>query len=251
MSEAEPFVDAVIRDTTGIKPEPSRPPRAGDYAFNSVGITSFYMLSSTMSEEKRAEQGFYPVGGCGGNIQWHTEDDNMEIADRDILHRDMKMYAASVLRVLNAPLHPFDWSVTTAAFRERLTAYQTATGAEFDFAPAFEALDAFERALNQYYEGAQRVTSVADPAARRFNVAQRRLGRMLVRLNYSRMPEFWHDPAVNVPALPDLAPALTMPAARQDPYQRGILQAHLTRGRNRLVWTLEQAREVVEAATPG
>jgi hypothetical protein len=161
------------------------------------------------------------------------------------------MYAASVLRVLNAPLHPFDWSVTTAAFRKRLTAYQTAAGSDFDLAPALEALDSFDRALNQFYEGAQRVTSVGDPTAQRFNFAQRRLGRLLVRLNYSRMPEFWHDPAINVPALPDLAPALTMPSARQDAYQRGILQAHLTRGRNRLVWTLEQAREVVEAATPG
>jgi hypothetical protein len=245
MSEAEPFVDTVIRETTGITPEPSRPPRAGDYSFNSIGITSFYMLGSTMSEEKRAEQGFYPVGGCGGNIQWHTEDDTMEIADRDNLLRDIKMYAASALRVLNAPLHPFDWRAATAAFHKRLTDYQEAAGGEFDFGPSFTALQQFDEALNRFYRTAPDATSADDSAAKRFNFAQRRLGRLLVRVNYSRMPEFWHDPAVNVPALPDLAPALTMPSARQDTHQRGILRTHLTRGQNRLVWTLEQARELV------
>ena len=62
------------------------------------------------------------------------------------------------------------------------------------------------------------------------------------------MPAFWHDPALNVPPLPDLEPALTMPLAKDDPARRSILRTHLTRGLNRLVWTLTQAREVVEAA---
>jgi len=34
-----------------------------------------------------------------------------------------------------------------------------------------------------------------------------------------------------------------------DEAQRGVLNAHLMRGQNRLVWTLEQARELVQAAT--
>lgn len=247
MSEAEPFVDKVIREVTGITPEPSRPPRAGDYAFNSTGVTSFYMLSSTMSEEKRAEMNYYPVGGCGGNIQWHSEDDNMEIADRDILLRDTKMYAASVLRVLNAPLHPFDWTATTAAFRKRLEEYRQATGNAFDLTPSFEALDNLEGALQKMYANAPSSDDASDPQVKRFNFAQRRLARLLIRVNYSRMAEFWHDPAINVPALPDLAPAMTMPNVKDDQHGRGILRAHLMRGQNRLVWTLEQAREVVEA----
>jgi hypothetical protein len=249
MSEAEPFVDKVIREVTGITPEPSRPPRAGDYAFNSIGVSSFYMLSSTMTEEKRAEQGFYPVGGCGGNIQWHTEDDNMEIADPDILVRDMKMYAASVLRVLNAPLHPFDWRVAAADFRRNLEKYQEAAGSLFDFGPAFEAIGEFDAALDAFYANAPSSDRADDPAVKRFNFAQRRLARQLVRVNFSRMTEFWHDPAINVPPLPDLAPALTAPSLGDDVQAQGILKAHLTRGRNRLIWTLEQAREVAEMAT--
>ncbi|MCM8749340.1 M28 family peptidase [Thermomicrobiaceae bacterium CFH 74404] len=246
MSETEPFVDAVIRETTGIVPEPERPPRAGDYSFNQIGITSFYMLSSTMSEEARRERGYYPVGGCGANIQWHTEDDTLEIADRDNLLRDMRMYAASLLRVLNAPIHPFDWTRTTGEFRRTLDRYQAATGDAFSFSPAFEAVDALERALERLYSAVP-ACAPDSPQARRINAVQRRLARILVPVNYSRMAPFWHDPALNVPPLPDLAPALAMPGAKDDPHRRGILVAHLTRGQNRLLWALEQARELVEA----
>lgn len=245
MAESEPFVDTVIRETTGITPQTERPVRAGDYSFNGIGITGFYMLGSTMSQERRDEKGYYPVGGGGANIQWHTEDDLMDIADRDNLLRDMRMYAASVLRVANAPLYPFDWLCAVGEMGDTLARYQDAVAAEFDFAPTREALSALGAALDRLYSGADTVDGAA---AERFNFAQRRLARLLIPVNFSRMENFYHDPALTVPPLPDLAPALSMPAARDDAHRRGILQAHLTRGQNRLVWALQNAHEVVEAA---
>lgn len=248
MSETEPFVDTVIRETTGIAPEMERPHRAGDYSFNDIGISSFYMLSSTMTEEDRADKEFYAVGGCGANIQWHTEGDTMEIADRDNLLRDMKMYAASVFRTLTAPLHPFDWTRTTTEFRQTLASYQNAAGGEFDFSPSNREIDELEEALHRFYAQAPTDGGVGNPAVQRFNFVQRRLARLLVPVNYSEMRMFFHDPALTVPPLPDLAPALTLPKVKDDVAQRGIVRAHLTRGQNRLVWTLQLARETVEAA---
>jgi hypothetical protein len=245
MSETVPFVDAVIRGMTGIAPAPERPPRAGDYSFNSIGLSSFYMLSSTMSEEDRKAKGYYAVGGCGGNIAWHTEDDLMDIADKEHLLRDIRVYAASVLRVLNAPLHPFDWTRTTAEFGETLGGYHQAAGDRFDFTPAREALASLDGALGEFYGSAPARGTARTAVAKRFNAAQRRLGRLLIPVNYSRMAPFWHDPAVNVAPLPDLAPALGMAHATLDAAREGVLRAHLTRGQNRLVWALEQAREVV------
>lgn len=247
MREAEPFVDSVIRETSGITPHPERPPRAGDYSFNNIGLTSFYMLSSTMSKEARAAHGYYAVGGCGGNIQWHTEDDLLDVADRQNLLRDMRVYAASLLRALNAPLHPFDWTRVTAEFRRTLAGYQDAAAGEFDFGPALAALDRLEAALQRLYAQADSGNPDAAALARR-NFAQRRLGRLLIPVNYSRMASFWHDPALNVPPLPDLAPALALPSVRDDVARLGTLKAHLRRGQNRLVWALQQAHEVVEAA---
>jgi hypothetical protein len=75
------------------------------------------------------------------------------------------------------------------------------------------------------------------------------LARLLVPVNFSRVEAFRHDPALGVPPLPDLAPALSYPAIGDDVARRGVLRAHLTRGQNRLVWALVQAREVVESAS--
>jgi hypothetical protein len=245
MSETEPFIDQVIREVTGITPQPERPPRAGDFSFNGIGLSSFYMLSSTMSDEARAERDYYAVGGCGGNIAWHTEDDTLEIADRDILLRDMRMYGASLLRVLNAGIHPVDWRRTTAEFRSTLAQYQGAASGLFDFSPAIRELDALDASLARFYAACE----VAGPdEIERLNGVQRRLGRILIPVNYSRMPDFRHDPALNVPPLPDLAPALSAPAFTGDPAKTGILVAHLQRGLNRLVWALIQARETVDNA---
>ncbi len=247
MSETNPFVNRAIVETTGIVPQTERAVRAGDYSFNGIGISSFYMLSSTMSQAKRDEMGYYPVGGCGANIAWHTEDDLMHIADKDNLLRDIKMYAASVLRVANAPVLPFDWRQVTAEFQQTLANYQAAAGSDFDFAPAVDAVGALDVALAQLYAGAPKISTPDSPEARRFNRAQRMLARILVPVNYSRSLPFYHDPALEVPALPDLEPALTMSRVRGDQHQRGILKAHLLRGRNRLVWALEQARDQVES----
>jgi hypothetical protein len=247
MSEAEPFVDATIRDVTGVTPGTERPPRAGDYSFNGIGITSYLMLSSTMSDEKRAELGYYRTGGCGGNIAWHTEHDTMEIADRDNLLRDLRMYAAIVLRTANAPLHPFDWTRTTAELRRTLATYQAAAADTFDFSASVEALTALDDLLNRFYASAP-TGDPTDPEVRQFNKIQRRLGRLLIPVNFSRKAPFWHDPALTVPPLPDLAPALSAPILAKDPNQRGVLRTHLTRGQNRLIWTLIEAGELVTGA---
>lgn len=248
MSETVPFVDAVIKEVTNITPQTERPPRAGDYSFNGIGLTGFYMLSSTMSDELRAEKNYYAVGGCGANIEWHTEGDTIEIADQNILLRDMKVYAASILRVLNATAVPFDFRNTTREFQDVLTRYQKAAGSAFDFGPSVSALDELDAALESFYANAPVDGSPADEAARAFNFAQRRLARLLVPVNYSRVEAFRHDPALGVPQLPDLAPAQSVSTIGDDQAQLGILRAHLTRGQNRLVWALIQAREVVQSA---
>lgn len=248
MSEAEALVDSVVRETTGITPQTERPLRAGDYSFNQIGISSFFMLSSTMSQAARDQKGYYPVGGCGANIAWHSEDDTIEIADRDNLLRDMRVYAAAVLRVVNSPSLPFDWRATTAEMRGTLARYQDAAGDDFDFGPANEALDNLDAALDRLYANPP-TGDPADPAARRFNRAQKELARILVPVNFTRASAFHHDSTYEPSPLPDIAPATSIPAARGDVHAMGVLKAHLTRGRNRLVWSLESARDVVERAT--
>ncbi|MCC6791364.1 MAG: peptidase M28, partial [Thermomicrobiales bacterium] len=153
----------------------------------------------------------------------------------------------SMLRVLNAPALPFDWRRTTAEFHRTLERYQSATGEDFSFSPATASLDALDEALGRFYAVAP-AGDPGSPGARAFNAAQRELARLLVPVNYNRAAAFHHDSTYEPPPLPDLAPALTLPQVGADRHRRGIVQAHLLRGRNRLVWALEQARALIERA---
>ena len=245
MPEAEAFCRAAIRDATGQESFGERPHRAGDWSFNNLGLTGFYMLFSTMPKALLAEKGYYPVGGCGANIAWHTEGDTLEIFDEANLSRDLRAYATTVVRALNAPIHPFDLRVLARELRDALTAYQQAAGSHFEFSPAVQAVGVLDDALEGFYGRCAELETrpVTDPDVRAANATMRALTRQLVTLHFARAGRFRHDPAVPVPPLPDLAPARQLAGA--DPVTRGFIQTHLLRGQNRIVWTLREAARLV------
>lgn len=215
-----------------------RPPQAGDYSFNNIGLPSLFMLSSTMPDSLREEKGYYDVSGCGGNIAWHTENDTLEIADREILLRDMKIYLLSVLRITNAEVLPFDWIATCDEFLGTIAKYQAASGGTADLAASRTSTEALKTLLAKLR---------AAPAARQ-NAALVELARVLVPINYTREPRFRHDPAYTVPPLPTLAVAAELPAFA-DLHRRNCAKVELLRGQNRFVAAMDQARRIVEAAT--
>lgn len=246
MPQAEAFCQAAIKDATGKASFGERPHRAGDWSFNNLGLTGFYMLFSTMPKGLLAEKGYYPVGGCGANIAWHTEGDTLEIFDEDNLARDLRAYAVTVARALNAPVHPFDLRALARDMREGLDAYQEAAGTYFNFGPSGEALGRLEEALEGFSRRCAELASrpVRDPDVRAANAILRAVSGKLVRLHYARAERFRHDPATPVPPLPDLAPARALASA--DPVTRGFLQTHLLRGQNRVVWTLRSAARDIQ-----
>ena len=136
---------ASIRDALGLASQRVRPLRAGDYSFNQIGPTGLYMLLSNIPIEERKRRGYYAVGGCGGNIAWHTPDDLMPVADLEILRRDLAVYLTTIVRILNAPLHPFDYAAAVDEMREAVAQYQHAAGGEVDFTAAARRLDRARR----------------------------------------------------------------------------------------------------------
>jgi hypothetical protein len=131
--------------------------------------------------------------------------------------------------------------------RRTIDSYQAAAGDAFDFSGCVEAVAGLDQVLRRFYANAP-TGEPGDSEVRQFNKVQRRLGRLLIPLNFSRKAPFWHDPALTVPPLPDLAPALAASALVKDPNRRGVLGTHLTRGQNRLIWTLIEAGELVTGA---
>lgn len=235
MPEAVPFLAEVIKDMTAQTMQVRRPARAGDLSFNNIGVTGYFTVSSTMTPEVRAEKGYYPVGGCGGNIAWHTENDTIEIADRDNLLRDMKVYALAVLRTANSELLPFDWRLAAREFLQTLVLYQRSCGALFDLAPATLAAQSLLQRLEELHAAFQARTIPLDRA----NALVMMLGRILIPLNFTSVPRFLHDPAVTIPPLPYVAIANVMATLPAEKIR--FAQQDLMRGCNRLVAALGQA----------
>jgi hypothetical protein len=212
-----------------------------------LGLSAFFMLSSTMPADLRAEKGYYAVGGCGANIAWHTEDDTIEIADRDNLLRDIKLYATAVWRVANAPVPPFDFRLTLDEFGKTLTGYQEQAGDRFDLSAAQPEIARLREALDRFYAGVAELDGreAIDPAVRQAATIQRKLARLLIPVNYARGGRFWQDPAESVPSLPDLAQVKRLAKAEPGSHEYNASLVTLQRGMNRLNWALRRAREVV------
>lgn len=248
--EAEAFAQRAIHDATGCPATGERPVRAGDYSFNNIGITSFFMLLSTMPPEVRAQHGYYVVGGCGGNIAWHTEDDTMEIADAGNLLRDLRVYVTALVRALNTPLHPFDFRAHVSDILATLSRYQEVVGDRFDLGAAVDEANELLSTLDGFYGRTEdmQAQEFGSPDLRRANAIQRQLARLLIPINFTRDGAFRHDPALEVPPLPDLASAECLAQAEPGSHRAHVLTTDLTRGRNRVVWSLQQARRMVEDA---
>ncbi len=242
MAEADDLCRRAIKDAAGVTPHRLRPIRAGDYSFNQLGLTSFFMLLSNIPKVERDQLGFYPVGGCGGNIAWHTEADTLNIADRDNLTRDLKVYVTAILRVLNAGILPLDYRATVKEIADAVEGYRKQTGELADFAPVERELKRLKSALNAFYAALPRAGGGAAAAARA-NEVLRELARILVPINYSAGERFDHDPALPLPAVPRLAAAARLKAASPD--QRGFLQTGLTREINKVANALHQAWRLV------
>lgn len=242
MPEARAHVSAIIQEIAGQEPKFKRPNQAGDYSFNNIGISSYFMLSSTMPDPLRAEKNYYAVSGCGGNIAWHTENDTLEIADRDVLMTDMRIYLLSVLRHANAAYLPVDWRACLAEFLATIDNYQAAAGSAFDLSPSRKATEAICAKLERLY-GQIHARTVTEARA---NEALMRLARVLVPINFTQQARFRHDPAYACPPLPTLASARDLAGA--EPERAGFVKTQLLRGQNRYLGALREASRILDAA---
>lgn len=238
--ELADFTAGVIKAITGLDSEGNHPPRAGDWSFNNLGISGTLMLSSTMPDSLREEKGYYGVGGCGGNIEWHTEADTIEVADRDLLKRDIRVYAAVVKALASMDILPLKFLDTVTQMKEAVSDYALHTGEKFNLEQVNTELDRLETLLRKL----KRHQDKFEPPI--INQTLKKLSRRLVRLYLARNGQFRQDPALPVPPLPDLkAVAELAEVAENSPRELFVLNS-LQRGRNRIVYGLRQARSVLE-----
>lgn len=242
MAENAGFVADVVRDALGKPASGRRPPPANDYSFTNLGITGYLSSSSRIPAAEVAARGYYYVMGNGGNIEWHTKFDQLEIADRDILIDDIKLYLLAVWRNANAVLLPYDWGALVAEFADTLRGYQRAAGSRFDLTPAQDAVAALADSV-AWFERAVRAGSIPPAEANRTSLL---LSRHLVPLNYVKGTRFRRDLATPPSPLPWLAIAEELD--RYPPAAIGFALTQLQRGCNHVVGALMDAREMLDAA---
>ncbi len=248
MAEAGEVCRTSIQSVAGVEAGHERPPRAGDYSFNELGISSFFMLLSNMPREERERLGFYPVGGCGGNIAWHTEADRLEIADRDNLERDLRVYITAILRFLDEEIIPLDFRETMTELNEALEGYEATITKDlgkrgFNLVPVRAAFDALAQRVESFYENLEEGTPDPDAA----NEALLRLGRFLVHLGYAEGPRFEHDPATPRPPLPKLARVPELEPLREAESDRFLfVMTEARRQLNKVVEGLSEASRLLD-----
>jgi hypothetical protein len=246
MAEADALCRSAIRDALDAPSERVRPLRAGDYSFNQIGPTGLYMLLSNIPIEERKRRGYYAVGGCGGNTAWHTPDDLLPVADLEILRRDLAVYLTTIVRIVNAPLHPFDYTAAVEEIRATVSEYQKAAGSEVNFQSILELTSQLGDEVRAWRTRAEaQIARAPENAAerRRLNRVLRRLARHLVPLNYARGERFDHDPAVKFGAVPRLEAAATLASAPAE--LKPFVKVGLVREANKVRAILRDARREI------
>jgi N-acetylated-alpha-linked acidic dipeptidase len=232
MAEAGALCRDAIADAVGESATGMRPLRAGDYSFNQIGPTAFYMLLSNIPIAERRRRGYYAVGGNGGSPTWHTPNDLPPVASLPILRRDLEVYLTTIVRVLNAPLYPFDYVAAVDEIAAAVADYRDAAKGTVDLSPLVDDLARLRQAVRAWQAQAAQAASVDAPRRRDLNRTLRRLARILVPLNYARTERFDHDAAVKLPVVPRLEIASRLAAAAPD--RRPFLVTALVRERNKV-----------------
>jgi hypothetical protein len=235
MAEAGALCTGAIQDALGAPSKRMRPLRAGDYSFNQIGPTGLYMLMSNIPVEERKRRGYYAVGGCGGNIAWHTPFDVMEVADPHIVKRDLDVYLTTIIRLLNSPVYPFAHAAAIDEMTDAIRTYADAAAGEIDLAPLVDDFARLRAAYVTWRDEAEReVQSAPADACRRrsVNTTLRRLARILVPMNYARGERFDHDPAIKFGVVPRLEGAMRLANTPAD--GKPFLRTGLLRERNKL-----------------
>jgi hypothetical protein len=183
------------------------------------------------------------VGSAGFPWWWHTKDDTVDKIDADVLVLDTRVYLASALRWLNAPLLPLDHQRAAQSVAAELEALQAAAGARFDLAPALAAARGLTEKLSR---AAAALATTPDAQREAINRALVRLSRLLVPLAYTSGDRFTHDLAVPIPPLAGLQRTRELATLDPDSDAFKFARAALVRERNRALHALDSAASVAD-----
>jgi hypothetical protein len=193
-----------------------------------------------MPAEEVKRRGWHRVGGCGGNIAWHTEDDRLDVADKTVLTKDIALYLEAVTTFADAEILPFDFRDCTAELSAVIDGHAAHAAKHFDLSDVQTAMKGLSKMVDRFHKAIAAGKIQANAA----NETMLALSRALVPLNYARGGRYWQDPAVTFPPVPLLSIAADLADMKDELI--GFALADLMRGRNAALAAIEAATRAVE-----
>lgn len=261
MAELSQFNNANIEDITGIpvwKMESngreflaSGPPgKAGDQSFWGVGLPSIGAFSLLPAESTERTAGPGPAFGW-----WlHTVHDTLDKVDHDILVRDTTLHVLTAWRICNSYILPVDFSATADQIIMIIEDLQTKEVVDLsqplhelkEFKGEVETLS--ERAddlLGEAHESQGELDEGKEIAIASLNKCLQKISRYLIPVTYTLAGRYDQDLAVATPLLPGLAAINEIVSIDHQSDRYRFAMTLLLRERNRLMHSLERARQSI------
>lgn len=249
MSEAKEFASSVVEYVVGEKLSGKRFSRAGDQSFWGIGVTSIFMSLSEQPpkalEGKKAPSFILTPQSGGLGWWWHTTEDTVDKIDTAFLVRDTKVYLLLILNLCTTPIIPFDYSATLEEIESRLIDAQNLSAAYLNLNHLIQRTTKVKQILKEFYKHINSLNIKDERLLTVVNECIKRLGRLLVPINYSKVGPFDHDLAIPLSPLPILDNVERLAKLSQDTVEAKLLATKLRRESNKIAYALiEVEREV-------
>jgi hypothetical protein len=253
MAEAKSFASSAVEQIAGQELTGARLTRAGDQSFWGLGIPSIFMELSEQplrTDTKTASFIFGPRSG-GLGWWWHTREDTLDKVDPSNLVRDSRIYLLIILGLCSSAILPFDYSETAHEIERRLEELQAAGKQLFDLTPLIRRTaklrDLTVKLKHRIEKSVASENSgiTAKSSAQKIDETLKRLGRLLIPVNYTRAGPFDQDLAVPIPMIPVLDRIADLPKLNSDSDEYRFLTTRLRREANKVNYYLCEAEDVI------
>jgi hypothetical protein len=195
--------------------------------------------------------------GFGPTWYSHTVEDTLDKVDMELFEPLFKVHMATIARLCNHPVLPFDFVPVMEIYQKGLQELQETNRSEIDLTTIISQVETLSRkvnALNRLIEealtGYGKNGSIADREAvfKKINACLMGLGRLLMPILTSNSGKYHHDPVgTQFKPFPILQPIVELNAMDSRLYEYKALRTSLLRARNQVSDVLKSGNEMLTA----
>jgi hypothetical protein len=243
MWELKGFLESVMRERTDFRGEINRSYRYNDEAMWGIGVPSLTVYPAIpLDSQDRAKD----AGGSAYGYWWHTIEDSLDKADRDLLLRDTKIFLAMLWPLATQEVLPYDFEPVVVQMEAQIGEYARAAGESWDFGPLLESVEGFSAAAQQLKARSSSAQGDAVAAANEDSMA---VSRAINPVLFTIAGPFHHDPARQFPLFPGLGASAELADLEPTSEEAGFIKTELLRETNRIERALARATCIASRGT--